>query len=161
MGDYTRTTRECAFEQLRPELVAAIREHVEKHNLGNAEAEALVCCETTSQRRKKPGLISRALGGDPDKVHYTAAIVTPRLLIWGTSGEKRGTAVLSVRLSEAEARDYASGPFAKMVADSGIDVTGMPSGGLERVTGFIGLGEGLAAERFKEILFAAAERAKT
>jgi len=39
VGDYMRSTRECAFGQLRPELVQAIRDYLQKHELGTIEAD--------------------------------------------------------------------------------------------------------------------------
>ena len=33
MNAYTRSTRECTFADLRPELVTAIRKHIEKYKL--------------------------------------------------------------------------------------------------------------------------------
>ena len=66
MGDYNRSTRECSFGQLRPELVTAIREHIQKRELGNIEAEILMCCETTSEKKKKGFFAS--LGGGDDKL---------------------------------------------------------------------------------------------
>ena len=53
MGDYMRSTRECAFGQLRPELVQAIRDYLQKHELGTIDADILICCETTSEKTKR------------------------------------------------------------------------------------------------------------
>jgi hypothetical protein len=45
MSDYTRTTRECAPAQLKPELLEAIRAHAAQHELGNVEADSRLCVE--------------------------------------------------------------------------------------------------------------------
>src|SRR5690349_8316359 len=50
MSEYTRTTRRCAFADLRPELVTAIRHHCATYGLATTEANALICCETASRR---------------------------------------------------------------------------------------------------------------
>ena len=81
MSDYRRSTRECNFDRLRPEIVTAIRTHAQQHDLGDVEREALICSETTNEKLKSGGLFGKLLGGDPDKVHYSAVVVTPRWLI--------------------------------------------------------------------------------
>lgn len=146
MSEYQRTTRECSMSDLHPELVRAIREYARKRQLGDVESEVLICCETTSERQKK-GLLNR-LFGDPDAVHHTAMLLTPRLLIWGTTGEKRGTSIISARLSDIEVRDYDS----SVIEDSGLDVFGFLNQSPERVQAFIGLGREQAAERFGRAL---------
>ena len=53
MSDYHRFTKECSFGQLRPELARAIREYAQNHReLGNVEVEVLMCCETTSEKKR-------------------------------------------------------------------------------------------------------------
>jgi hypothetical protein len=52
MNVYTRSTRECAFADLGPELTLAIRKHIEKYKLGDVESALLICCETTSTNQK-------------------------------------------------------------------------------------------------------------
>ena len=53
MSDYMHTTRECTLDSLRPELAAALRNYIEKHELGDLEPTVLICCETTSTKKKK------------------------------------------------------------------------------------------------------------
>ena len=53
VGDYMRSTRECAFGQLRPELVQAIRDYLQKHELGTIEADISICCETMSEKKRR------------------------------------------------------------------------------------------------------------
>lgn len=52
MDAYTRSTRECTFGEMCPELTAAIRKHIETCKLGDIESSLLICCETTSTREK-------------------------------------------------------------------------------------------------------------
>ena len=159
MGDYRRSTRECTFVQLRPEIVTAIRDHVQQYELGEVEREALICCETTNERTKKPGLFSKMAGGDPDPVHYVGIVVTPRYLIWARNGAKYGTAVLSARLRECEVLDYANTPQAKFVPDTGLEVTAMHTGATERAHSFIGLGPEPAAQNLRQVLKQALQEA--
>ncbi len=53
MGDFLRTTRESMINNLNPVLVATIRAHIEKYELGDIDSSALICCETTSTKQKK------------------------------------------------------------------------------------------------------------
>jgi hypothetical protein len=160
MGDYyDRTTRECRFDQLRPELATAIREYVEKHQLGDIEAEILLCCETTSERKKRQ-LLGRLLGLDRDRVTYTAALVTPSLLVWAQSGAKSGTWAVAARLGEIEVRDYETTPQAQVMADTGLEVFGFLLRSGERGTTLIGLGSETAARRFREAVQEAVGKAK-
>ena len=49
MSDWKRTTREVSFEGLRPELAAAIQNHIEQYNLGTILSDALMCLQTESE----------------------------------------------------------------------------------------------------------------
>jgi hypothetical protein len=152
MGDYRRSTRECTFDRLRPELVEAIRAHAQQHDLGDVEHEALICCETTNEKIKSGGLFGKLLGGDPDRVHYSGLVVTPRWLIWATSGAKRGTTVLSNRLHDTEVHDIESMPYNELMKDTGLEVTAFFTGRLERAQAFIGLGPEPAAQNVRSVL---------
>ena len=55
MGYYMRSTRECSFGQRRPELVQAIRDYLQKHELGTIEADISICCETMSEKKGTDG----------------------------------------------------------------------------------------------------------
>jgi hypothetical protein len=154
MGDYNRSTRECSFGQLKPELLHAIRNYLQDHEMENVEAEILMCCETTSQKKKK-GLFAGFLGSDPDPVHYTGMLVTPEWLVWARHGVKYGTVVLSARLKEVEVKEFSS----PLLEDTGLEVFGFVDGSSEKVNAFIGLGSELAARRFREVVEEAAAKA--
>ena len=80
MNAYTRLTRECAFANLSPELVTAIREHVEKYKLGDVESSILICCESTSTIQRT-GIFS--IGTE---TAVTGMLITAQLLVW-TNGK--------------------------------------------------------------------------
>ncbi len=168
MGDYQRSTRECNFDRLRPEMVEAIRAHAQQHELGDVEREALICCETINEKIKSGGLFGKLLGSDPDKVHYTGLVVTPRWLIWATSGAKRGTSVLSSRLHDTEVQDFEATPMYKLMQerglkemqDTGLEVTAFFTGSLERAQAFIGLGPEPAAQNLRAVLKDAVRKAQ-
>ena len=160
---YHRTTRDCSLTDLRPELLAAIRAHVEERKLGDVEAQMLICCETTNEQRELKGLEklrARLLGPhDPDPVHYTGVVVTPAWLIWTTSGAKRGTVTLSARLRDVEIREFSARYAEFGIEDSGIDVFGLIGYSAERGSVFIGLGREPAAEKLKDVLRGAVQQA--
>ena len=90
-----------AFQRLRLELAAAIRVHIGKYELGSLETQALICCETAPEKKKK-GLLGRLFGGDSDAIHYTGMLITPAWLIWVRSSAKTGAVVAWARPSEIE-----------------------------------------------------------
>ena len=159
-SEWKRTTRECSFSGLRPELVAAIRQYVEKHDLPNIESEVLACCETTSER-KKAGLAERLAGG-ADKVQYTGVVVTPSWLIWAASGDKTGISVASARLTDiTEVKDYEDTTFHELIEDNGLQIYGFTYGSSERRVWFMGLGQEYAAQRFRDVLREAIQNRRT
>ena len=160
MGDWNRTTKECALESLNSDNMAAIKKHLESYNLGPILDDYLMGIETTSEKKKK-GLF----GGGGDSRVIVSAIVTPRWLIWAVAGDKSGTGTLSTQLRDAAVTDYASSEFYKMVPDNGIQVTAPFTGSFagsptERGTMFIPLGDEPVTQRFKETVIHAAQEAK-
>ena len=88
------------------------------------------------------------------------AIVTPHWLVWAISGSKMKMAVLSAQLTHITVQDYAQTPFAKIIPDSGIEVNGMFTDASENASAFIGLEEGAAGNKFRELLINATADAK-
>jgi hypothetical protein len=160
-SEWRRATRECSFNDLRPELVSAIRKYVHKYDLPSIESEVLICCETTSERQKV-GFLDR-LTRSADTVQYAGVVVTPRWLVWATGGDGSDRiAVMSARLTDiAELRDYETTSFYRIIQDSGLQVLGFRYGASERETWFFGLGPGSAAQRFRSVLGEAVEEANT
>ena len=152
MSDWKRTSREIPFENLRPELVQAIQGHIEQYNLGSILVDSLMCVQTDSEKAKK-GLFGAA------ETVYTGVVITPRWLIWAVSGTKTQAAVLSAQLKDIVVQDYAQTQFAKMIPDSGINVSGKFTDVSENGSAFIGL-DGGAGEKFKETVIKAVQDAK-
>jgi hypothetical protein len=153
MSDWKRTTKEMTIDGLRPELIAAIRIHVEKYNLGDILSNALMCVQTDSEKVKK-GLLGGA------EIVFTGVVITPRWLVWATSGTKAKTAVLSALLSDVVVQDYAISSFAKMIPDTGLNVSGKFTDVAENGSAFIGLDDGIAAGKFMETVIKAVQEAK-
>jgi hypothetical protein len=145
MSNYKRFTRECTLEQLRPELVHAIRGYLQEHGLAEVETQIEMCCETISERQKASA-IAALLREDPDKVYYTGAFVTPQWLVWARSGDKTGTTVVSAQLREIHVKPLAS----LLVKDAGLEVSGFIGNSRIHAGGYIGLGPEAAAQKFCE-----------
>ncbi len=153
MSNYKRFTRECTLEQLRPELLLALRAYLQGHGLTDIEAQIVMCCETMSQRQKTSFLAS-LLGEDLDEKYYTGAFFTPQMLVWVRSGDKTGAAVVSAQLREIRVRPFAS----PLVDDAGLEVIGYVGDSSTRIRGYIGLGTELAATRFCEAVKQAVDK---
>jgi hypothetical protein len=153
VSEWKRITKEIPFESLPSQMVSAINHHIEQHNLGPILSEVLMCVQTDSEKVKK------GLFGGTERVQV-GAVVTPRWLLWMIHEPKTQAAVLSAQLINITVQDYAQTPFAKMVPDSGIEVSGLFTDNSESVSAFIGLDESVAANKFKEIIIKAAQDAK-
>ncbi len=143
MSNYRRFTRECTLEQLRPELLQALRDYLQGHGLADLETKVVMCCETMSEKQKTSFLAS-LLGEDLDDTYYTGAFFTPQMLVWVRSGNKTGAMVVSAQLREIRVRPFAS----PLVRDAGLEVIGYVGDSSARIRGYIGLGTELAATRF-------------
>ena len=153
MSDWNRKTREIPLESLPREMGSAINLYIEQHNLGPILSDALKCIQTDSEKVKK------GLFGRPEVVRV-GAIITPRWLLWAIQGTKTRTTVLSAQLINITIQDYSQTALAKMIPDSGIEVSGLFIDASESSSAFIGLGEGTAANEFEEIVLRAAQDAR-
>jgi len=145
MSDYLRTTRECAVGDLNPMLLASIRTHIEKHELGDIEASVLICCETTSTKQKK-GLLSRK-----PEVFLTGMLLTTQWLVWAT-GKDKPLGVQSARLRNIQVHDYETSDMFHLVQDTGINISGLRTDSADVGSTFIGLGAEPAAHKFRAML---------
>ena len=153
MSDWKRSTKELSFEQLPPEMQFVINQHIEQYYLGSILSDALLCIQTDSEKPKK-GLFGSA------EMVVMAAVVTLRWLVWAVKNTKTQPTALSAQLINLTVQDYAQAPFAEMVPDSGIQVSGLFTDASEPASAFIGLDQGAAGQRFREILIKAAQEAK-
>ena len=153
MSDWKRVTKEVPFKGLPSDMGSAINKHVEQYNLGPILSDVLMCIQTDSEKAKK------GLFGSAERVHM-GVVVTPRWLVWAVSGTKTKPAALSAQLINIIVQDYAQTPFANMMPDSGIQVSGMFTDASESGSAFIGLDQGPAGQRFREVVIKAAQDAK-
>lgn len=154
MNAYNRSTLECAFADLRPEMVTAIHKHIEKYNLGEIESSLLICCKTTSTTQKT-GLFTNG-----SETTITAMIVTAQLLIW-TDGEKRDKpTVRSALLRNIDVQDFENTAMYQINPDSGMNVTGRYTDVTKQGQAFLGLGTDPAGEKFRQVLQHAMQKAQ-
>lgn len=151
MSDYRRTTRECTLETLPPELAAALRAHVERYELGAILSTAVACVETTSEKKKKGWFGGR-------EATTLGAVLTADWLLFATVGTKAPVAVLSARLSQITARDYASSELARLAPDFGLEVQGTFTDVSEGGSAFLGLEDNATGRAFRDAVLAAVRR---
>jgi len=155
MNAYARSTSECTFADLRPELVMAIRSHIEKYKLGDVESSLLICCETTSTT-KKTGLFTNG-----SETSITGMIVTAQLLIW-TNGKKREKPVVrSALLRNIDVQDFENTAMYQVNPDSGMNITGRYTDVTKQGQAFIGLGTDPDGEKFRQVLQHAIQKAQS
>jgi hypothetical protein len=145
MSDYNRTTRECSVSQLHPELRQAIRSYFQEHELGNLEAETLMCCETISEKKKIGRLVSLLKGSEETTIH-TGMLLTSQWLIWVRKGDQSGVVLNAANLKEIQVRDYAS----IFAPDTGMEILGYIGDSKQQARGYVGMGTELAAQKFCE-----------
>lgn len=143
MSAWKRSTKEISFEQLPSEMKADIQKLIELYNLGDILSDAHMHIQTDFEKAKK------GLFGSVEVVHM-GAVVTPRWSIWVLNGTKTSIAVLSAVLTHLVVQDYADTSFAKMVPDSGIEVSGTFTDTAENASAFLGLQDNAAGKKFKE-----------
>ena len=153
MADWKRKTTELSLDELPPDIAAAVQRHVEQYNLGPILSDALLCVLTDSEKRK------RGLFGKAETVKM-AAVVTPRWLVWVVHQPGSKPSVLSAQLIQVTVQDYAQTPFAKMVPDSGVEVSGVFTDASEAASAFLGLEENATGQKFRQTLIRAAADAK-
>jgi hypothetical protein len=153
VSDWKRTTKEVPLEALRPEIATAIQKHIEQYNLGSVLSEVLMCVQTDSEKAKK-GLFGRA------ETVSVSVWLTPRWLMWAIRGSDELATVFSAQLRDIVVQDYAQTQFAKMIPDIGIEVSGRFTDATESASAFIGLDDGLAGNKFRELLIQAVQEAK-
>ena len=153
MSDWKRQTKEVSIDSLPADMKDAVEHHIGQYNLGSILSDALMCIQTDSEKVKK------GLFGKPEVIQMIA-IVTPHWLLWSVDQPDKHPAVLSAQLIHITVQDYSQTPFAKMVPDSGVEVSGMFTDASEAASAFIGLDEGLVGQKFRQFLIQAAADAK-
>jgi hypothetical protein len=152
MSKYRRTTRECTLDQLRPELVEAIRTYAQQQHWDNLDADVLACCETTTEKISANRL-DAFLHSDVDPITYTALIATPQRLIWAHSGEHAGTGAASAQYKDMRLKIFTP----KHTQDIAVDVYAHMDGTRQTAGGRLMLDSGPDARKFCEAVMRATD----
>lgn len=156
MGDYNRSTKEVAVQDISAEITQAIQKYIELHNLGNILDGVTHCIISTSEKQKK-GLFG---GGSGPKLLIQTAILTNRWLILADRVDQNALYIKSMQLRDITVEDYEKSSFYAMIPDTGMNVTGMFTDASEKGSIFLPLGKDPAGEKFKEALIKSVQDAK-
>jgi hypothetical protein len=154
MIGYTSTTRECSASRIHPSLYQAVREYFQTHQVGDLDAETLLCCETTSDKQN-PGKLASFLDGNPDSTVHFAILLTAEWLIWARSGDRSGTLVTGTKLNLIRVKAF----VAKRTKDMQLEVSGFMADSKEYVRGNLEMGPDDAAQKFCEVVVKAVLKA--
>lgn len=146
MSTYTRSTRECTFDDMPPEVHAAIQNHIEKYRLGKIESSHPICFKTTSTW-KKTGLFANGY-----ETTITGMLITSHLLVWTGEMKNGKPVVMSALLRNIDVQDFENTAMYGVNPDSGINISGRYSDVTKQGLSFIGLGTDSAGEKFRQIL---------
>lgn len=156
MGDYNRSTKEIAFNDIPANVINSVRAYIEKHTLGDILANPVMCIVSTSERIKK-GLLG---GGPGPKLLIQTAILTDRWLILADNVDQNALYIKSMQLRDITVEDYEKSSFYKMIPDTGMNISGIATDTPEKGTIFLPLGKDAAGEKFKSALVEATQKAK-
>jgi hypothetical protein len=145
MSDYTRTTRECTFAELRPELIDAIRAYAKRQQWDNWEAEVLACCETSTERTDTSRL-DAWLNGSAAAISHLALIATPDRLIWAYSSDRAPVGVASAQYRDMQLKIF----FPKTATGIAVEIYARMDGTHEKTGGRFMLDGSPAARHFAE-----------
>jgi hypothetical protein len=156
MGDYNRSTKEVAVQDISAEITQAIQKYIELHNLGNILDRVTHCIISTSEKQKK-GLFG---GGPGPKLLIQTAILTNRWLILADRVDQNALYIKSMQLRDIAVEDYEKSQFYKMIPDSGVNINGHFTDVNEIGTIFLPMGKDAAGDKFKSALIEAVQKAK-
>jgi len=157
LGDYNRSTKEIAFNDIPANVINSVRAYIEKHTLGDILANPVMCIVSTSEKIKK-GLFGG--GGPGPKLLIQTAILTHRWLILADNVDQNALYIKSMQLRDITVEDYEKGSFYKMIPDTGMNISGIATDTPEKGTLFLPLGKDAAGEKFKSVLVEATQKAK-
>ena len=162
MGEWNRSTREIAARALSPEMVTALEEHATRFGVDVPLDECVMCVETVSEKRRR-----RLFGrGGPRQTTVDAAITSEWFATIARADDSDVPVAMTVRLREATVRDFRDLPISQRIKDNGVHVSGLFTGrvgmqGNASTETFVPLGDEPVSDRFKNVLLAAVQSAKS
>lgn len=143
MSETRRATRLCTFDELRPELAAAIRIHAQRQQWTNWESDILACCETTSERIDRNPL-DAWLNGNAPRIKYLAVLALPQRLVWASSDGAICPGAASALYQEMRLKIFTP----KLASDIVLEIYARMDGTREKVGGKLKLDAGQGAREF-------------
>lgn len=145
MSHTQRTTRECPFAELRPELAEAIRAHAQRRQWQDWEAAIAACCETTTERTHTNRLDAWLHASAP-ALSYLALIATPDRLIWAFSSDRAHAGAASAPYKDMRLKIFTP----KRSVDIAVEIYARMEGSRDKTGGRFMLDGSLAARHFAE-----------
>ncbi len=143
-SEYTRSTSERRFDEMKPSFTKNIHAFAEEYKLGDVESEILNCFETTN---KKKGFLGRI------KTDYTEICITKSYLFFGIFTDKVEDGVGVAQWKDvAEVREWKDSELGKMIEETGVEMFGFLFRSSRRGTWFIGLGNDDAGRKCTDIM---------
>jgi hypothetical protein len=138
-SEYTRSTRVCRYDEMKPAFRNSIRVYAEEYKLGDVESEILNCFETTNLKKGFLGKI---------KTSFTEICITKKYLFFGIFTEKDEKGVGAAAWSDiSEIREWKDSEMGKLIDESGVEMFGFLYRSSRRGTWFIGLGNDDAGKK--------------
>ncbi len=154
MGGIERTTRICSVNQMNPKLLRVFKDFFQEHKLGDLAQEAVLCCETLTDREELSGLAAW-LDGSPDTTDYLGMILTGQSLLWARTGDRFGMVITMANLKDMSARPYTT-RFSK---EFGMELDALVGEKKKRANGRLALGTQEDAQKFVDEVVQAVTRA--
>jgi hypothetical protein len=155
MGTIERSTHITSIRQLNPKLLKGLQEYFEANTLGALDSEALLVCETVTERTGF-GRLAEWLDGSPDSIEVLGLVLTPHYLLWARNGDRSKTIVVGADLKQIRARKYSS----RFPKETGLEILGFVGATADRVRGRLALGPEEAAQQFVDGVIGAIKKAK-
>lgn len=143
---WKRTTAAADGSRLRPDLLAAVRDHAERVGADDPSGQVTSACVTASESLERRRLFRRA----PESHDTYLLLAAPVLVV---VVDRPGSAIVSIyRLGEIELAPFRS----TLVEDPGLSLTGVAIGGTERGQRYLPLDDRADAAAFRAALLEAA-----
>jgi hypothetical protein len=143
-SEYTRSTVECRYDELKPVFRNNVRLYAEDYKLGDVENEVLHCFETTNLKK---GFLGRV------KTNYTEICFTKRFLFWIIVKDKDDEGVGAAQWADiVEVREWADTEMGQVLEESGVELFGFLYRASRRCTWFIGIGKDDAGNKCASLL---------
>ncbi len=143
-SDYTRSTLERRFDEMKPTFRNNIRAFAEEYKLGDVENDILHCFETTN---KKKGFLGRI------KTDYTEICITKRYLFFGIFTDKVKERVGVAEWKDIiEVREWKDSELGKLIEETGVELFGFLFRASRRSTWYMGLGNDDAGSKCTSVM---------